>query len=161
MLLKPPKEGALEVSWSDAQTSQPQLSPFYMKKQHLPPDVRTPYPISKAEPSHPFEVTYFCHLCSRSHSFWSLPKAHDYRWGVWTQINWKMKCFAFRLCSLFNTIVRSLVNNVLRSLNIMNKIRDKGQPCWESITHWKTHCLTLCLKHKHSSHFFAMSTKHM
>lgn len=44
----------------------PQLTPFDGKKQQLyselPPDVRAPPPVSKAEPSNPMEKTHFGHL---------------------------------------------------------------------------------------------------
>ncbi|MDW1502102.1 hypothetical protein, partial [Vibrio sp. YT-19(2023)] len=56
----------------------PQLTPFEVKKQQLysklPPDVRAPHPISKAEPSHPAEETHFGRLYSRSHSFGHYPE---------------------------------------------------------------------------------------
>jgi len=50
-----------------------QLTPLNAKEQRLnpkfPPDVRAPYPISKAEPGHPTEVTNFGHLYPRPRSF--------------------------------------------------------------------------------------------
>ncbi|KAK0144409.1 hypothetical protein N1851_017229 [Merluccius polli] len=53
-------------------------APFDAKEQRLyselPPDVRAPHPISKAEPSHPMEETNFGRLYSRFRSFGHCPK---------------------------------------------------------------------------------------
>ncbi len=62
----------------DQMSKPPQLAPFDMKEQwlysELPLDVWAPYPISKAEPSHPAEETHFTLLCLQSHSFSHYPK---------------------------------------------------------------------------------------
>jgi len=59
----------------------PQLNPFdakeYRLDSKLPPDVRAPYPISKAEPGHPTEETNFSRLYSRPCSF-----GHELRVGM-------------------------------------------------------------------------------
>jgi len=56
----------------------PQLTPFDAKESRLdselPPDVRAPYPISKAESGHPTEETHLGRLYSRPCSFGDYPK---------------------------------------------------------------------------------------
>ncbi len=51
----------------------PQLALFDAKEQwlyfELPPDVQSPHPISKAEPSHPTEETHYSHSYPLSHPF--------------------------------------------------------------------------------------------
>ena len=62
----------------DQMPEPPQLAPFDAKEQRLyselPPDVRAPHPISKAEPSHPTEETNFGRLYLQSRSFGHYPK---------------------------------------------------------------------------------------
>jgi len=72
----PPTWGAQEASWSDTRTTS--TDPFWWEgAAALPraaPDVRTPYPVSKAEPSHPTEETHFSRLYPQSHSFGHYPE---------------------------------------------------------------------------------------
>jgi len=64
------KGDAKEASWSDAQTTS--TGPFWYEGGAAL--LWTPYPISKAEPSHPTELSYSGRLYLRSHSFGHYPK---------------------------------------------------------------------------------------
>lgn len=83
-----------------------QLAPFNTKELQLSSElleeVRVPYPISKAEPRQAPEETHFSHLYPQTRSFNRYPRAHDHR----SQIDWQIKILAFRLSSLFITVVQ-------------------------------------------------------
>ena len=54
-------------------SASPQMTPLYAEEQRLYseplPDVKAPYSISKAEPSHPAKEAHFGRLYSQPHSF--------------------------------------------------------------------------------------------
>ncbi len=85
----------------------PLLASFGAKEQRLdselPPEVPSPHPISKTEPTH--GENSFQPLVSAISSFQSRPTARDHRWGL--EHTWTGKSsFAFQLSSFFTTTVK-------------------------------------------------------